>query len=94
VRAVLSGNAFSPIVEHREGDRYFLTRCVIERTTRGDSLQAVLALAFDITNERAYTTLRLENQRLANNEKVVLGSNNLKSRCLANVSAFKSAYQV
>jgi hypothetical protein len=93
VRAVLKGNVSSPIVEHWEGDHYFRTRCVAERTTQGDSVQAVLALTFDITDERARNTLRIENQRLANNEKVALDSNNLKSRFLANVSGSKPGYQ-
>lgn len=93
IRAVLSGNISSPIVEHWEGDHYFRTRCVAERTTQGDSVQAVLALTFDITDERARNTLRMENQRLANNEKVALDSNNLKSRFLANVSASMPDFQ-
>lgn len=85
VEAVLRGREFRPIVEHWEGDRYFRTRFVVERATYGGNVQAAIALTFDITDERARTTLRMENQRLLNNEKAALEANNLKSRFLANV---------
>ncbi|KAL5121753.1 hypothetical protein ACEQ8H_000440 [Pleosporales sp. CAS-2024a] len=86
VRAILNGANFNPIVEHWEGDRFFRTRCIAERTPQGDSVQAVLALTFDITDEVASTTLQVENQRLLDNEKIALESSNLKSTFLANMS--------
>jgi PAS domain S-box-containing protein len=86
VRAVLHGEDFNPIVEHWEGERYFRTRFVAERATFGGSVQAALALTFDITDEKARSTLRQENQRLVNNEKVASDANKLRGRFLANVS--------
>ncbi|KAH7087863.1 hypothetical protein FB567DRAFT_355740 [Paraphoma chrysanthemicola] len=86
VRAVLEGRTFRPVVEHWEGDRYFRTRFVAERAALGGDVQSALALTFDCTDERARTTLRMENERLLNNEKVAQDANNLKSRFLANMS--------
>jgi PAS domain S-box-containing protein len=85
VQAVLRGDEFNPIVEHWEGDRYFRTQFVAERATPGGGVQAALALTFDITDERARTTLQLENQRLLNNEKAAVEAAKLKSSFLANV---------
>ncbi|KAF2823891.1 hypothetical protein CC86DRAFT_408909 [Ophiobolus disseminans] len=86
VRAVIQGEAFNPIVEHWEGERYFRTRFVAERATFGGSVQAALALTFDITDEQARTALRVENQRLVNNEKMASDANKLRGRFLANMS--------
>jgi PAS domain S-box-containing protein len=86
VQAVLRGDDFKPIVEHWEGDRYFRTQFVAERATHGGSVQAALALTFDITDERARTTLQVENQRLIDNEKAAVDAAKLKSSFLANVS--------
>jgi hypothetical protein len=91
VRAVLHGDVFNPIVEHWEDDRYFRTRFVAERATFGGSVQAALALTFDITDEKAQTTLRVENQRLVNNEKLSSDANKLRGRFLANVSELTAA---
>lgn len=85
IREALSGKAVNPIVEHWEGARFLRTRCVAEPTAEGDGVRAVLALTFDITDERSRTTLQDENQRLINNEKIAMESNNLKSSFLANV---------
>ena len=95
IRAALSGEAFSPIVEHWEGDRLFRTRLVTELASLGNGgvmdgngvVQAALALTFDITNERARSKLQTENQRLVIKEKAAHDANYLKSRFLANVSA-------
>jgi PAS domain S-box-containing protein len=86
VRAVLRGDDFKPIVEHWEGDRYFRTQFVAEHATHRGSVQAALALTFDITDERARNTLQVENQRLLNNEKAAVDAAKLKSSFLANVS--------
>jgi PAS domain S-box-containing protein len=92
VRAVLQGDKFNPIVEHWEGDRYFRTQFVAERAAHGGSVQAALALTFDITDERARTTLQVENQRLVNNEKAALDAAKLKSSFLANVSQSRASF--
>jgi PAS domain S-box-containing protein len=94
VRAVLHGEVLNPIVEHWEGERYFRTRFVAERATFGGSVQAALALTFDITDEKAQTTLRVENQRLVNNEKVSSDANKLRGRFLANVSISRYCSQL
>ncbi|KAF2676153.1 hypothetical protein K458DRAFT_397175 [Lentithecium fluviatile CBS 122367] len=86
VEAILQGRKFSPIVEHWEGNRYFRTRFVVERAIPGGNVQAALALTFDVSDERVRSTLRMENQRLVNNEKVALDASILKSRFLANMS--------
>lgn len=87
VLAVLQGREFQPIVEHWEGDRYYRTRFIAERTSSVGGARSALALTFDVTDERARATLRSENERLVSNEKVALDSNKLKSRFLANVSS-------
>ena len=94
IQTVLQGCAFSPVVEHWEGDRYFRTRFVAERcplshggtTDRNGVVEAVVALTFDITEEKARSTLQMENKRLVINEQAALDATNLKSRFLANVS--------
>jgi PAS domain S-box-containing protein len=86
VQAVLQNKDFRPVIEHWEGHRYFRTRFIAERDEPGGSVKSALALTFDITDEKSRRTLRAENQRLVNNEKVALESNKLKSRFLANVS--------
>ncbi|KAF2125609.1 hypothetical protein P153DRAFT_434081 [Dothidotthia symphoricarpi CBS 119687] len=94
IQAVLEGRAFTPTVEHWEGDRYFRTRFVAERTVpfydaatgRENSVQAALALTFDITEENARVTLQKENERLVTNEKAAVDASTLKSRFLANMS--------
>jgi hypothetical protein len=85
LRSVLDGEASNPIVEHWEGDRYFRTRFVAERAASGRGIEAALALTFDITDEKARSSLQIENQRLLNNEKVALEANKLKGGFLANV---------
>lgn len=92
VRRVLQGELLNPIVEHVQGDRYFRTRLVAERTADGESVQAVLALTFDVTDEKARTVLRVENERLISNEKVSIDANRLRGRFLANVSSSKPSY--
>ena len=94
IQTVLQGCAFSPVVEHWEGNRYFRTRFVAERcalshggtTDRDDIVEAVVALTFDITEEKARSTLQMENKRLIIKEQAALDATNLKSRFLANVS--------
>ncbi|KAF2024919.1 hypothetical protein EK21DRAFT_117317 [Setomelanomma holmii] len=86
VQAVLAGRTFRPVVEHWEGDRYLRTRFVAEKSAHGGEVQSALALTFDCTDERARTTLRMENERLLSNEKAAQEANNLKSRFLANMS--------
>jgi len=88
LEAVLQGRQFRPIVEHWEGDRFFRTRFVVEHATHGGNVQAAIALTFDITDERARTTLLVVNQRLVSNEKAALDANMLKGRFLANVCIF------
>jgi PAS domain S-box-containing protein len=95
IRTVLQGRAFNPVVEHWEGDRYFRTRFVAERGPISEGLrkeehgivEAAVALTFDITEEKARSTLQKENKRLITNEQTALEATKLKSRFLANVSA-------
>jgi PAS domain S-box-containing protein len=95
IRTVLRGCAFSPVVEHWEGDRYFRTRFVAERCSpsdggddkRHDVVEAAVALTFDITEEKVRSTLQMENKRLIASEQAALDATNLKSRFLANVRA-------
>jgi PAS domain S-box-containing protein len=94
VSAVLEGRTFRPVVEHWEGDRYFRTRFVAERAAHGGDVQSALALTFDCTDERARTMLRMENERLLNNEKAAQDANNLKSRFLANVNISRHALMI
>ncbi|KAH7341171.1 hypothetical protein BKA66DRAFT_448344 [Pyrenochaeta sp. MPI-SDFR-AT-0127] len=94
IQNVLQGCAFSPVVEHWEGDRYFRTRFVAEHcslthdgtTDKNDVVEAAVALTFDITEEKARSTLQMENKRLVINEQAALDATNLKSRFLANMS--------
>ncbi|KAH8706892.1 hypothetical protein GQ44DRAFT_777713 [Phaeosphaeriaceae sp. PMI808] len=91
IQTVLQGCAFSPVVEHWEGDRYFRTRFVAERShdesmDRNGVVEAAVALTFDITEEKARSTLQIENKRLVVNEQAALDATNLKSRFLANMS--------
>ena len=92
LEAVLQGRQFRPIVEHWEGDRFFRTRFVVEHATHGGNVQAAIALTFDITDERARTTLLVVNQRLVSNEKAALDANMLKGRFLANVCIFAALF--
>lgn len=94
LEAILYGSGSSPIVEHREDDRWFRTMFVAERgssTTVGadgvtrPAVRAALALTFEITDEKNQATLILENEKLAANEKAANEANELKSRFLANV---------
>jgi PAS domain S-box-containing protein len=95
IRTVLQGCAFSPVVEHWEGDRYFRTRFVAERCPPSDGgekerhgvVEAAVALTFDITEEKVRSTLQIENKRLIANEQAALDATNLKSKFLANVRA-------
>ncbi|KAJ4992878.1 Two-component system protein A 2 [Stagonosporopsis vannaccii] len=91
----LYGAGSNSVVEHKEGNRYFRTMFVAERTTStqivGDkasrsSVQAALALTFEITDERRQATLLLENEKLMANEKAAQEANELKGRFLANMS--------
>jgi PAS domain S-box-containing protein len=99
IRTVLQGCAFSPVVEHWEGDRYFRTRFVAEHCTPSDGgdekrhsvVEAAVALTFDITEEKVRSMLQMENKRLVTNEQAALDATNLKSRFLANVRAHHSA---
>jgi hypothetical protein len=94
IRTVLQGRAFNPVVEHWEGG-YFRTRFVAERCPISDGIraeehgivEAAVALTFDITEEKARSTLQKENKRLITNAQTALDATNLKSRFLANVSA-------
>ncbi|KAL1643002.1 hypothetical protein SLS61_009464 [Didymella pomorum] len=95
LEAILYGSGSSPIVEHREGDRWFRTMFVAERapSTPVDedgiarpAVRAALALTFEITDERNQAALILENEKLAANEKAANEANELKSRFLANMS--------
>jgi PAS domain S-box-containing protein len=95
LEAILYGSGSSPIVEHREGDRWFRTMFVAERapSTPVDedgiarpAVRAALALTFEITDEKNQAALILENEKLAANEKAANEANELKSRFLANVS--------
>jgi hypothetical protein len=102
IQTVLQGCAFSPVVEHWEGNRYFRTRLVAERcalshggtTDRNGVVEAVVALTFDITEEKARSTLQMENKRLVLNEQTALDATNLKSRFLANVSVFSQRIHI
>jgi len=95
LRSVLQGDESNPIVEHWEGNRYFRTRFVAERAASGGGIEACLALTFDITDEKARSSLQVENQRLLDNEKVALEANKLKGGFLANVtiSQIKAYFQ-
>ncbi|XPS93617.1 hypothetical protein M3J09_002960 [Ascochyta lentis] len=92
VQAVLLGHEFTSIVEHTEGERYFRTIFVAERTARatatgGDHItEAALALTFETTDQTVQAALRLENEKLALNEKAASDASALKSRFLANMS--------
>lgn len=96
IKTVLQGCTFNPVVEHWEGDRYFRTRFVAERCPISDGsskeensvVEAAVALTFDITEEKARSTLQTENKRLITNEQTALDATNMKSRFLANVSAY------
>lgn len=95
LEAILYGLGSSPIVEHREGERYFRTMFIAERASSTPidvdgstkpAVRAALALTTEITDERNQATLILENERLAANEKAANEANDLKGRFLANVS--------
>ncbi|KAJ4362827.1 hypothetical protein N0V95_001201 [Ascochyta clinopodiicola] len=92
VQAVLLGHEFNSVVEHTEGDRYFRTIFVAERTARGTATdedcvtEAALALTFETTDQIVQSALRMENERLALNEKAASDASVLKSRFLANMS--------
>lgn len=103
LRTILHGPGSHPIVEHREGQRYFRTMFVAERTASTSStpsgeetgtkpaVRAALALTFEITDERNQAMLLLENEKLIANEKAANEANELKSRFLANVSKFDNS---
>ncbi|KZM22224.1 uncharacterized protein EKO05_0002068 [Ascochyta rabiei] len=92
VQAVLLGREFASVIEHTEGDRYFRTIFVAERTAQGTATdedcvtEAALALTFETTDQVVQSGLRLENERLALNEKAASDASALKSRFLANTS--------
>jgi hypothetical protein len=97
VQTILLGHEFDSVVEHTEAERHFRTIFVAERTacgtacgtaTDGDCIvEAALALTFETTDQIAQATLRLENERLALNEKSASEASAMKSRFLANVSS-------
>lgn len=93
VQAVLLGHKMTSTVEHKEGERHFRTIFVAERAAHGagtdadnDTTEAALALTFETTDQIVQSTLRLENERLALNEKAASEASAMKSRFLANVS--------
>jgi hypothetical protein len=90
IRLILDGQRFPSALEHQEGDRHFRTRFVADMRSRQDGdqteiVEAALALTYEITEIKKRSTLQLENERLAMNEKAALDASNLKSSFLANV---------
>jgi PAS domain S-box-containing protein len=92
VQAILLGHKFKPVVEHAEGERHFRTIFIAEHSTSATATgndvttEAALALTFDITDQFVQSALRLENERLAFDEKAASEASAMKSRFLANVS--------
>jgi PAS domain S-box-containing protein len=92
VQAILLGHKFKSVVEHAEGERHFRTIFIAEHSTSaaatGDDVttEAALALTFDITDQFVQSALRLENERLAFDERAASEASAMKSRFLANVS--------
>lgn len=89
IHAILAGRKFTSVIEHVEGKRHFRTIFVAEHGAVVDedaTAEAALALTFEITDQVMQSALRLENARLALDEKAALEASALKSRFLANVS--------
>ncbi|KAF3046875.1 hypothetical protein E8E12_004755 [Didymella heteroderae] len=89
IHAILAGREFTPVIEHTEGERSFRTILVAEHRAIVDkdtTAETALALTFEITDQVVQSALRLENARLALDEKAALEASALKSRFLANMS--------